>query len=398
MNQIYDVIIVGAGPAGATAAYFLGEAGRRVLVLEKETLPRYKACGGGFSANMLAEIFPFSFEPVIETRIRAVAYALGQRTITIPIPDYAVRTVSRDRFDAHILAHARADVRQGVAVRSVTETKDRVTVETIEGSIFEGNYLIGADGANSVVAHTLGLRQGKTMVAAIEAKVPASSEILDRFGDALLFIFGEICPGYLWIFPKSNHLSVGIAALHPKPGELQATLKRVMIRYGLSLEGIPLKGHPIPTYLRREPIATPRTLLVGDAAGLVDSFSGEGIRLAIKSGRLAARSILAGRPDQYPAMIRREIGISHTFGLGLARLFYYFPRICLTFGAPNPYVTYAFMDMLSGRTNYPQVILQIFGSLPLYLITEGIAALAGIFGGAKRQQWVRTMVYPGLGG
>ncbi|MCL4294309.1 MAG: geranylgeranyl reductase family protein [Anaerolineae bacterium] len=393
MPEIYDIIIAGAGPGGATAAYFLGQAGQRVLVLEKEKLPRYKACGGGLSARMLAEIFHFPFEEVIETRVKAIAYTFGQSTVTIPLPDQSVRTVMRDRFDAYILAHIRAEVRQGTAVRKVTETADQVIVETAEGDTFQGRYLIGADGANSVVAHALGLRRGKTLAAAIEAEVLASPEVLRRFGEALLFIFGDVRHGYAWIFPKAKGLSVGIAALHPKPGELQAALAQVAARYGLSLAGVTLHGHPIPIYTRREPIATARTLLVGDAAGLADPFSGEGIRLAIKSGRLATEAILSGQPNRYPALIWREIGFSHTLGLGLAQLFYNFPHACFLLGAHNPYATHAFMDMLAGRAGYPEVILRIFGTLPVFLLTEGLAALAGLFGGLKWRNQVRITAY-----
>jgi flavin-dependent dehydrogenase len=135
---MYDVIIIGAGPGGATAAYFLGEAGKRVLVLEKETLPRFKPCGGGLSLRMLDQVFPFSFEPVIEARVRMATFALGPREIRVPLPERGLATVRRDKFDAHILAQARADVRTGVAVRRVTEQADRVTVETADGAIYEG--------------------------------------------------------------------------------------------------------------------------------------------------------------------------------------------------------------------------------------------------------------------
>lgn len=393
MAEMYDVIIAGAGPGGTTAAYFLGQAGQRVLVLEKEMLPRYKACGGGLSARMLAETFPFPFEEVIETQVKAIAYTFGQQTITIPLPDPSVRTVMRDRFDAYLLAHARAEVRQGTAVRKVTEPADRVIVETIEGDTFVGRYLVGADGANSVVAHALGLRQGKTMAAAIEAEVPASPEVLRRFGEALQFIFGNVHHGYAWIFPKAKGLSVGIAALRPKPGQLQAALAQVAARYGLSLAGVRLHGHPIPIYTGWEPIVTARILLVGDAAGLVDPFSGEGIRPAIKSGRLAAEAILSGQPNRYSTLIWREIGFSHTFGLGLAFLFYNFPRICFLLGAANPYATHAFMDMLADRAGYPEVILRVFGTLPVFLLTEGLAIVAGLFGGLGWRNRVRAAAY-----
>ncbi|HLF26744.1 MAG TPA: geranylgeranyl reductase family protein [Anaerolineae bacterium] len=395
MSTAYDVIIAGAGPGGATAAYFLGEAGRRVLVLEKETLPRYKPCGGGLSVRMLEETFPFSFEPVLESRVKAVAYAFGDRTVRLPVPDQAVRTVMRDRFDAHILAHARAEVHQGVGVHAVNERDDRVVVETSDGGVFEGRYLIGADGANSVVARLMGLRRGKTLAAAIEAEVPAAPEVLRRFDDALLFILGEMRMGYLWIFPKADHLSVGIGALHPKPGALQAMLARVMARYGVPMQGARLHGHPIPIYLRREPIATAHTLLVGDAAGLVDPLSGEGIRLAIKSGKLAAEAILAGRPDRYPVTIHRQIGLCHTFGLGLAFLLYRFPRGCFTLGVRNPFATRAFVDMLSDRADYLDVIKRLFGTLPLFLLTEVVAGLAGRLGGPERRRRLRSAMYSG---
>src|SRR3990172_11660602 len=146
MSEPYDIIVVGAGPGGATAAYFLGEAGRRVLVLEKETLPRYKPCGGGLSARMLKETFPFSFEPVIETQVKAVAYIFGGRAHVIPVPGGEVQTVMRDQFDAHILAHARAEVWQGLPLRHTTELNDRVVVETSNGQVVEGRYLLGAEG------------------------------------------------------------------------------------------------------------------------------------------------------------------------------------------------------------------------------------------------------------
>lgn len=395
MSGNYDVIIAGAGPAGSTAAYFLGEAGRRVLVLEKERLPRYKPCGGGLAAGLL-EQFPFSFDPVIESRVRSISYALAGRTVTVPVANGAVYMVMRDRFDAHVLAHARAEVRDGTPVRSVTELEDRVVVETRTGEVFEGHYLIGADGANSVVAQAVGLRRGKTLAAAIEAEVPVSQEVMRRFDSAPLFIFGEVRMGYLWIFPKADHLSVGIGALQPARGALPATLARVMARYGISLDGVRLHGHPLPIYTRREPIATARTLLAGDAAGLVDPLTGEGIRHAVKSGRLAAEAILAGRPDEYTAQVHRHIGRSHTFGLGLAWLFYHLLRPCFELGVRNPLATRAFVDMLSDHAGYPQVILRLFGTLPVHLLVEALAGVAGRLGGPGSRRRIRSVVYPGM--
>ena len=377
MNRKYDVIIVGGGPAGGTAAFYLGEAGKRVLVLEKESLPRYKTCGGAVSTSVL-EQFPFSFDPVIESKVKAISYGLRGDAVTIPLSDQSLSMVMRAEFDEYLLKHARTDLLQGVIVRAAYEGMDTVTVETSTGERIEGEYLIAADGANSVVARSLGLRRRKVIAGAIEIEASVPTEIYTRFADKPLLIFGEIGVGYLWIFPKSDHLSVGIGALHPRPGELQSVLERVMKRYGISISGQPRKGHPLPIYTRQEQISTARTLLTGDAAGLVDPFTGEGIRFAIKSGRVAAESILSGHPERYHYQVRRLISGNHRKALVLTSVFYRFPRLFFELGLRNPILSHALMNLLADRIGYGSVLLQTIGTLPLFLGREMAYALGRV--------------------
>jgi geranylgeranyl reductase family protein len=394
-RDFYDVVIVGAGPAGGTAAYDLGAAGKRVLVLEKATLPRYKACGGGISARFLAQAFPFSFETVPQARVDAFTYAYDGQQVRIPLRPGAVTMVMRDQLDAFILSQADVDVRTGAAVKSVVETAENVRGETQDGQVYTCGAVIGADGANSVVARAVGLRRQRQLVAALEVEATPPPDVMERFGHEAVFIFGEAPRGYLWIFPKPDHLSVGIAVMHPGPGVLQETLVRVMARYGIAvdLKADTLHGHPIPLYQRREPIATARVLLAGDAAGLVDPFSGEGIRYAIKSGRIAAGAILRNRVARYTDEIDRQIGRQHAAAIRVANLFYQLEDICLWLGAPNPFTTAAIVDMLADRASDVDVLRRAIQTLPVYAVTELAAWAAGKIRGAQAAGRIRARVY-----
>jgi len=253
---------------------------------------------------------------------------------------------------------------------------------------------IGADGANSVVARALGLRSQRTLAAAIEAEVPLPPEAMRWFEQRMVFIFGKIHYGYLWIFPKHDHLTIGIGALHPKAGELQRTLKEVMSRYGISLEGVTLHGHPIPIYTHHEAVSTARTLLVGDAAGLADPLSGEGIRFAIKSGRLAAESILSGRPQNYPRDLHRLIGLSHRLTMLFSMSFYFFQAPFLFLGTPNPFSTQAVVEMLADRMTTTEFILLGFFTLPIFAGTELAARFLSRLGQIRLSERLRAWIYP----
>jgi len=347
-----DVIVVGAGIGGAATAYYLGEAGCRVLVLEKERLPRYKPCGGGVPSSVF-RYFPFPLDEVIEARVARVRYSYrGQEEVTVPLPGEPVAMVMRDKFDVLVLEQAKCEVREATPVTGVVESQDGVVVSTQDGQEFRGQYLVAADGANSITARELGLRRGKLMGGAIEAEVPLAPRAMADWAQTALLEFGAIKGGYLWIFPKREHLSVGIGAFRKSKTKLKDVLRQEVAQLGISLDGVALHGHPLPIYFRSERLNTAHSLLVGDAAALMDPLSGEGIRYAVKSARLAAEAIVQGGLDKYTMWVQREIGANLSRARWVATLFYGLPRLCFRLAVRNPKGTQLLAEMLNDRATY----------------------------------------------
>jgi len=359
----FDVIVAGAGAAGAAAAYHLAQAGLRVGVIDKAPLPRYKACGGAIPRPALKP-FPFSFGPVILAAPTAVRFTFpGLPEVEVPLPDRPVVLVRRSQFDSFLLDRSQAEVLAGVAVRGVIEDADRVQVEAGERT-FTARYLVGADGAVSAVARALGLRRRRQPGGAVEAEVPLGGDpgLREGYGNRALFALGVIPWGYAWVFPRGDHLSVGVCRLRPGRVDLRRALGQEASRLGISLDGVPIHGHPLPGYRAaswpwrqgqaQEKLATRRCLLVGDAAGLVDPLLGEGIRYALTSGRLAAEAILNGDLSGYERSVWREIGHSLATASLAASLFYRLPRLSYRLGVRNPATVRQFVDLLTEKVSY----------------------------------------------
>jgi flavin-dependent dehydrogenase len=179
-----------------------------------------------------------------------------------------------------------------------------------------------------------------------------------------MFYFG-VCPGgYLWIFPKRNRLSVGIARFSPGSVDLRRILVREIAKFGVGLTGVRLHGHPLPLHWRSERLHTTRCLLVGDAAGLVDPLLGEGIRFAVRSAEIAAQAIFKDDLAGYTRRVQQEIGNKQLWAKRIARVLYGFPYLSWRWGLGNPRVGQAMMDVLRERKSYRTFMWQ----LPLYLL------------------------------
>jgi geranylgeranyl reductase family protein len=296
-----DVAVVGAGPAGAWAAYRLARAGARVTIFDGSH-PREKPCGGGVTGRALAlvhEALNGSLSGATKIRAAVFTNGRGDRRAIVSLGDRALAVTDRTHFDRALLDTA---VRAGatlVAAR-VTDvtTAPSVTVQT-RAATYRAGFVIGADGANSLVRRRLSAPFTRAQLS-----IAAGCFARGVTGDEIAIETVDDPPGYLWSFPRADHLAIGVCAQADTGvvagGLRQATMQWIR-RTRLAPPSCQLDWYswPIPSLgardLASQVIAGPRWCLVGDAAGLVDPITREGIYFAIASGGWSADAILSGR-------------------------------------------------------------------------------------------------------
>lgn len=363
----FDVAVVGAGPAGASAAHALAAGGARVVLLERETLPRHKTCGGGLVGRAL-RFLPFSVESVVERSCHAAVVSIldGDLEVTVRRATPLIAMTMRDRFDAFLVENARAagaEVVPGREVRDVRAEDGHVALSTAEGTV-RGRFLVAADGALGTVARKAGWTERAHLIPALESELAVPDAVFDRYRDVARFDFGLVPHGYAWVFPKARHLSVGVLTTRRGAVNLHRALDDYRARLGLEDAGEEARhGFVIPIVPRRGDPGRGRVLLTGDVAGLADPVTAEGISHAIRSGQLAARAILEAGPDPeavvgaYRAALRSEILDDLRVGRWLGRILYDFPalrlRILRRWGDS---LARAMADVFAGERDYRQVV------------------------------------------
>ncbi len=294
MND-YDVIVIGAGPAGATAARVCAQHNLKTLLLEKEKIPRDKPCGGGVtSAAAHALDFPIP-EHLIERTCRKISITYERVRSTAQVEEPFVFMVSRKQFDAFLTDKA---VEAGTSLHDeeqcllVSTEKTRVRVNT-DKQRYTAGVVIGADGVYSRVLKDLhGGFDHNEIHLCVTAKIPLpDKEIERRFGNLVSIYYGFESTGYAWLFPKNGYVSVGIGVEEARSKNLSGRLIDFLKKKNLDTN-VRVRGYFIPVSHFKRPVYGNRIMLAGDAAGFVDGFSGEGIRYAILSGKAAAQTAI----------------------------------------------------------------------------------------------------------
>jgi geranylgeranyl reductase family protein len=319
-EKSFDVVIVGAGPSGSSSAIKLAKSGLTVALLDKATFPRDKTCGDALSVDvinqlsMLSDTLPAAFGE-LENKIPSYGvkiFSPDHNHIDIPFIYKGKKSHGfispRISFDnllfQHVKQYANVAIFENCTVTSVEVKDNKTFVETNLGT-FKGEMVIGADGAHSIVSKYLG--DIKVEKEHYSAGLRVYYENVASFHNENyieLHFFKDILPGYLWIFPLAdNKANVGIGMLSSTVSKKKVNLKETLtnllkthphlverFKDAKPLETI--KGYGLPLGSRKRNLSGERFLLAGDAAALIDPFSGEGIANAIRSGRVAAEHTL----------------------------------------------------------------------------------------------------------
>lgn len=372
----FDVVVVGAGPAGATCALDLARGGFRVALLDRARPPRYKTCGGGIVARALGAL-DVDVSGVIERSLGRLELRLDakSRAFEVERAPAPIVMAMRAPFDALLSDAARAagvEVLAPCAFRGLRRVSSGFEVQTERGAL-ETEFVVGADGAGSRVARAAGWTAALRTVPALESEIRVGEEVFARFAGAARFDFGVVPDGYGWVFPKRNHLSVGclstrLAKAKRRSGSNSLTLclERYLETLGLA-EPIGREDHGfvIPVRPRSGRLARHGVFLVGDAAGLADPLTCEGISNAIRSGRLAARAMIESRGDgersarRYDDLLSASLLPELRWASRLATLLYRYPLLRrFVFRRVGTQLCEAITDVFMGQRTYRDLLFR----------------------------------------
>ncbi|MFW9868229.1 MAG: NAD(P)/FAD-dependent oxidoreductase [Candidatus Thorarchaeota archaeon] len=301
--QLYDLTVIGGGPAGATCARIAANAGLDVVLLEKAIHPRSKPCGGAIGPYAL-RILDLDISSVIDRTFHAaIVHTPAGKNVVLTSQELTGHLVKRDRFDAYLLQKAKdagVEVIEGKEVVGIEQLRKGIRALAV-GDSYKSHFLVGADGVNGISAKELGVRtkwRPEDVALCYQADVPMNQDDVTRTmtthnsEPVIELYFGLVPWGYAWCFPKRESYSIGVGCRMDMSEQLKLAwikhIERIERDKGVELD-VSRTSFRVPLGGRVDRCIGRRSMLVGDAAGLVSPLTGEGVSFAIQSGAIAAK-------------------------------------------------------------------------------------------------------------
>jgi geranylgeranyl reductase family protein len=354
----YDAVVVGAGPAGSVTAYRLAEAGASVLLLDRARFPRDKPCGGGLTYRAIREL-PVHVDPVVEDVVDRFEFSFRYRhRFERRGASTIILMTQRRRLDAFLAEQASAagaEFRDGAKVTAVGADGS----VTVGGEKIRASTVVLADGVNGVASRSLGLETAYRYGVALEGNVPYRYARENRYRGRAVLELGVVPGGYCWVFAKGDHVNVGVGGWESEGPRLRDHLRRLCAAHGIAEDKVEsLRGYRLPLRRQQDPLVHGRALVVGDAAGLVDPLSGDGMYEAFLSARLASDAVLdllggqAPTLDPYAGVLTSALASQASASWAAKRALDRFPRLVYGFARLPP--VWRFADaLLRGELKSP---------------------------------------------
>ncbi|UCH00759.1 MAG: geranylgeranyl reductase family protein [Deltaproteobacteria bacterium] len=381
----YDVVIIGAGPSGATAAYHCAKSGLDTLFVDKSQFPRYKGCGGGLSEQAMSYLdFPVN-DKVIERDVYAARIRFGTEAIEVQKPYRIAALVTRSKFDYFLVQRAIEVGAKFLENERVTELRvsDECVDITTNKKKLQAKLVIGADGSQGVSFRSVSdrLRRGEYAVGVVTENTADNSEIDKYIFNSVEIHFGVTTMGYGWVFPHEGYLNVGVAGIADKLRNPKKILTDFIRERGFHGQ-YRFHAHRLPIYGAVKKKVRDRIILVGDAAGYVDSFLGEGIAYAILSGKIAAGVCYEAlqhndgwREDflkLYNDMCYEQFEHNLRYSLVSAKLMHRFPNLFLSLMASDENTVDRFLEIPAGRLTHRGYLQWMIPRLPSCLLRRTV--------------------------
>jgi geranylgeranyl reductase family protein len=322
---------------------------------------------------------PFDVGAVFDNKaVGGVVTYAGQQLLKVEVSWPVAWLVMRDRFDHYLVQQAvsvGARLIEGISVVNVEDKGDRVVVTTTKGEL-QAQLLAGADGVNSIVARSMGLISDREVGVAVEAELAVSPASLEAQGAFATFDFGALPGGYGWIFPKRDHVSVGVFKAVPGRVRLKKALEKFIASEAVLLDPriLHLQGHQIPLGGKTRTLHKGRVLLVGDAANLADPWMGEGISYAVVSARIAAEHMyyalesnntdLSGYTSVINASITPQLLSARLF----AKVVYSLPELCSDLLSKSPHMQEIIFDVIRGDRTFIEMTRSLLLGMPRIVV------------------------------